>query len=46
MILSSRPASIKEIVKIKIDAPTPIKKRQVKVFQNYFEHIWGVLNSE
>lgn len=46
MVLSERPARIKEIIKINIDAPTPIKKRQVKQFQNYFEHIWGVLNSE
>ena len=46
MILSERPARIKEIIDIRIDAPTPIKKRQIKVFQVYFEHIWGVLNSE
>lgn len=46
MILSPRPASIKEIVTINIDASSPIKKRQAKEFQGYFEHIWKVLNDE
>ena len=46
IVLSERPARIKEIIKINIDAPSPLKKRQAKGFQEYFEHTWGVLNNE
>jgi NitT/TauT family transport system ATP-binding protein len=45
-VLSERPARIKKIVDIKIDAPSPLKRRQVKQFQNHFEEIWGALNDE
>ena len=43
-VLSERPANIKKEVKINIDADTPLKRRQVKQFQVYFEEIWGALN--
>lgn len=46
IVLSERPAKIKKIVDIKIDAPTPLKRRQVKQFQVYFEEIWRLLNDE
>lgn len=46
IVLSERPAKIKNIVNIKIDAPTPLKRRQVKQFQVYFEEIWRSLNDE
>lgn len=46
IVLSERPAKIKNIVDIKIDAPTPLKRRQVKQFQVYFEEIWRSLNDE
>ena len=46
IILSNRPARVKEIIKINIDEDNPIKKRQNKKFQEYFEKIWDVINDE
>lgn len=46
IILSNRPARVKEIIKINIDEDNPIKKRQNKKFQEYFEKIWDVINNE
>ncbi len=45
-VLSERPARIKKEIKIEIEATSPLKRRQVKQFQNYFEEIWGALNDE
>ncbi len=46
IILSSRPAQVKGIFPIVIDAPTPLKKRQHQEFQRYFESIWEVIQNE
>lgn len=46
IILSNRPAKVKEIIKISIDEDSPIKKRQNIKFQEYFEQLWGVINDE
>lgn len=45
IILSSRPASIKEIVTIKMDLPerTPFLSRNAPEFKDYFNHIWKEL---
>ncbi len=46
IVLSNRPAKVKKIYDIKIEAPSPLKKRQQKAFQNYFEEIWEAINNE
>lgn len=45
IILSSRPASIKEIVTIKMELPerTPFLSRNAPEFKDYFNHIWKEL---
>lgn len=45
IILTSRPASIKEIVTIQMDIPerTPFLSRNAPEFKNYFNHIWKEL---
>jgi len=46
LVLSSRPASIKTIVPIKIDIPvrTPMKSRNAPEFKEYFNRLWKELN--
>lgn len=46
IILSNRPAKVKKIVNISIDENSPLKKRQNKKFQYYFEMIWDLINNE
>lgn len=46
IILSNRPAKVKEIIDINIEEDNPIKKRQNVKFQEYFEKIWDVINYE
>ncbi|MCI5939406.1 MAG: ABC transporter ATP-binding protein [Bacilli bacterium] len=46
IILSNRPAKVKEIIDINIEEDNPIKKRQNGKFQEYFEKIWDVINYE
>ena len=46
IILSNRPAKVKEIIDINIEEDSPIKKRQNSKFQEYFEKIWDVINYE
>ncbi len=46
IVLSNRPAKVKGIFSINIDALTPLKKRQTKEFQEYFETIWSVIQDE
>lgn len=46
IILSNRPARVKEIIDINIEEDSPIKKRQNVKFQEYFEKIWDVINYE
>lgn len=40
IILSKRPASVKEEVNLAFPQETPLKKREDKDFGNYFEMIW------
>jgi len=46
LVLSSRPASVKTIVPIKIDIPvrTPMKSRNAPEFKEYFNRLWKELN--
>ncbi|MTI61171.1 MAG: ABC transporter ATP-binding protein [Firmicutes bacterium] len=45
VILSNRPAVIKKEINIEFDSKlTPIQKRNVKKFQNYFNNIWKELD--
>ena len=40
IILTKRPASVKEELTIALDGSSPLKKREDKNFGNYFETIW------
>lgn len=46
IVLSNRPAHVKKIYEIKIEEETPLKKRNNKKFQEYFEKIWVEINNE
>jgi len=46
LVLTKRPAEIKEEFKIEFDDLTPLKKRQEHKFQKYFEEVWRALNDE
>ncbi len=46
IVLSNRPAKVKEIMKINIIGNGPIEKRQNIKFQEYFEKLWKVINNE
>ena len=40
VILSKRPAKVKEVVNISFTGDTPLSKREDKDFGKYFEMIW------
>lgn len=45
IVLSHRPAKLKEIIEINMNADiTPIEKRKSSKFSYYFDKIWGLLN--
>lgn len=45
IVLSRRPAQIKTILKLEFDDQlTPLQKRNVKIFQIYFDEIWRELD--
>ncbi len=44
IVLSNRPAKVKMIFRPKINAPTPLKKRESKEFGILFEKIWKELH--
>jgi len=46
IVLSNRPAHVKKIYEINIEEETPLKKRNNKKFQEYFEKIWVEINNE
>lgn len=45
VVLSARPATIKNIYKIDIDKPTPLARREDKKFAGWFDVIWKDLTS-
>ena len=40
VILSKRPAFVKEEIELALDGQTPLQKREDSRFGNYFEMIW------
>lgn len=46
IVLTSRPAKVKDIVEIEIKEKTPLKKREDNSFSGYFEKIWRELTNE
>lgn len=44
VILTKRPASVKETVDVSFTGSTPLHKREDKTFGNYFEQIWRSLS--
>ena len=44
IVLTSRPAKVKTIFKPKLNAESPIKKRELNKFGEYFKEIWKELN--
>lgn len=48
IILSHRPAKLKQIINIKINSNenTPISRRKSEDFSHYFDMIWGMLNEK
>ncbi len=46
IILSGRPASLKECLDLDLEGDTPLKKREASDFGKHFENIWRNLTSE
>jgi len=46
IVLSSRPASVKEKISLDLEGKTPLKKREAKDFASLFDHIWRQLSNE
>ena len=46
IVLSNRPAKVKNIYLIRINEESPLKKRNNKKFQEYFQKIWDEINNE
>ena len=40
VVLTARPATVKTVFDIDIDAPTPLKKREHPSFSQWFDRIW------
>ncbi len=40
IVLTKRPATVKTIFKVDIDAPTPLKKRESPRFSEWFDRVW------
>jgi len=40
IVLTKRPATVKTVFKIDIDAPTPLKKRESPHFSEWFDRVW------
>lgn len=40
IVLSKRPATVKNVYKLDIDAPTPLKKRENADFSKWFDRVW------
>lgn len=46
IVLSSRPAHVKDEIKLNLKGTTPLKKREDSSFSGYFEKIWRELTNE
>ena len=45
IVLSGRPATLKKDIAIELDAPTPLARRSLPDFRNYFDAIWREFES-
>ncbi len=46
LVLTSRPASVKDEIRLNLDGDTPLKKREAKGFAQIFDKIWSELTNE
>lgn len=46
LVLTSRPASVKDEIRLNLDGNTPLKKREAKGFAQIFDKIWSELTNE
>ena len=46
IVLSSRPAKVKDEIKLNLSGETPLKKRDDSSFRGYFDLIWRELTNE
>lgn len=46
VVLSSRPATVKEIISPNLAGETPLKKRDAEGFSTLFDHLWRQLSNE
>lgn len=46
IVLSSRPAKVKDEIKLELSGETPLKKRDDPTFRDYFDLIWRELTNE
>ena len=46
LVLSSRPASVKDEIVLNLEGKTPLKKREAKNFAPIFDMIWSELTNE
>ena len=46
IILSSRPATVKNVLKLNLTGETPLKKREDPNFSGLFDDIWKELTNE
>lgn len=45
VVLTQRPATIKKIIKLEFDKSlSPLERRKERVFQRYFDEVWGLIN--
>ncbi len=40
VVLTKRPATVKTVFRIDIDAPTPLKRRESPRFSEWFDKVW------
>lgn len=46
VVFSARPTKVREIVKIGIPRPRPLRVKRTKEFLDYADHIWGIIQEE
>ena len=46
IVLSNRPAVVKDLIELKLSGETPLKKREDSSFSGYFDLIWRELTNE
>lgn len=46
IVLTNRPASVKDVIKLNFEGKTPLQKREDPAFSGYFDKIWRELTNE